>query len=727
MTPLSRTPVRAAFAAVAALAAVGLHAPAFAGTAHYTITDDAALNTAVSAARTEYLATRVTGSRLHACLLVKQADGTWKRGSYQGTTNSYPASVVKLPFLAAAMNYARTNSLAYTWLDSAVRPMIEVSDNVQTGVVVDNITGAPNTTTGDFTTWVNKRWYTRNYLNGRGLYGTQNILNKTYPSNSGSGLTGYELQAFNTYGSNQMQPNNTAELMLEVVKGPLEPGARGYMLDMLEHARFDLQSSSGWGVPPGAEYYNKSGWTTTVLNDVAYVRLANNQEFILAVYTDTYATADPTPYHNAHLGVFMDLVIDKAGLNAGGTPIVKYDNADANFSVTGTWATTTTDTDKYKTNYRSATAGAAATATWALNLPETGQYEVQAWWPDGTDRSASAKYVVNHASGSQTVGVDQRLRGGLWVPIGTWTFNAGAGSIQIAASTSTTGKVCADAIRLCKVPGTGGTDTIVDNGAAGHAEVGTWSTSTSAGFYGTNSRFVAIGTGSATTTWTPTLASARMYDVFAWWVSGSNRAADAKYTVHHDGGQTQVLINEQVNGGKWVLLGRFPMTPANAPKVVLTNAAATGSVVVADAVRFHAGPALAATEVIVDNTDAGFAASTNWTTTTATPGYYGANYRLRATASVSDQATWTATIPSAGTYNVFARWTADPNRASAATYSVVHAGGTTNAVVNQQANNGTWVQLGSWTFNPGSATVRLSCWTSSGSFIAADAVRFVKQ
>ena len=40
----------------------------------------------------------------------------------------------------------------------------------------------------------------------------------------------------------------------------------------------------------------------------------------------------------------------------------------------------------------------------------------------------------------------QRLRGGLWVPIGTWTFNAGAGSIQLAASTSTTGKVCADAI-----------------------------------------------------------------------------------------------------------------------------------------------------------------------------------------------------------------------------------------------------------------------------------------
>ena len=103
---------------------------------------------------------------------------------------------------------------------------------------------------------------------------------------------------------------------------------------------------------------------------------------------------------------------------------------------------------------------------------------------------------------------------------------------------------------------------------------------------------------------TPTLSAARLYDVFAWYVSGTNRAADAKYTVHHDGGTTQVTINEYVNGGKWVMLGRFPMTPANAPKVVLSNAASTGSVVVADAVRFHSGPALAATEVIVDNTSA---------------------------------------------------------------------------------------------------------------------------
>ena len=74
--------------------------------------------------------------------------------------------------------------------------------------------------------------------------------------------------------------------------------------------------------------------------------------------------------------------------------------------------------------------------------------------------------------------------------------------------------------------------------------------------------------------------------------------------------------------------------------------------------------------VTVDNSAAGFAASTNWATSTSTAGYYGTNYRTRATASASDAATFTGTLPSAGSYKVEAWWTADTNRAAAAPYIV---------------------------------------------------------
>lgn len=132
-------------------------------------------------------------------------------------------------------------------------------------------------------------------------------------------------------------------------------------------------------------------------------------------------------------------------------------------------------------------------------------------------------------------------------------------------------------------------------------------------------------------------------------------------------------------------------------------------------------------EVIVDNTSSGFTASSNWYTSTSTAGYYGTNYHVRPTAAVSDLAKWTVTLPSDGTYKVYVRYTSGTNRPASAPYSVVHTTGTTTVNVNQQANGGTWVQLGQWQFYQGTAErVRLSCWTTAGYYVIADAVRFVK-
>lgn len=139
-------------------------------------------------------------------------------------------------------------------------------------------------------------------------------------------------------------------------------------------------------------------------------------------------------------------------------------------------------------------------------------------------------------------------------------------------------------------------------------------------------------------------------------------------------------------------------------------------------------PTVGLVDVIVDNTTSGsFTASTNWATGT-NPGFYGTNYRVRATAATSDAATWSATLPTSGSYKVYARWVADPNRSITAPYIVYHTGGSTTVNVNQRLNNGTWVLLGTFNMNAGTANrVALSCWTSNGSFVVADAVRFEQQ
>jgi N-acetylmuramoyl-L-alanine amidase len=131
-------------------------------------------------------------------------------------------------------------------------------------------------------------------------------------------------------------------------------------------------------------------------------------------------------------------------------------------------------------------------------------------------------------------------------------------------------------------------------------------------------------------------------------------------------------------------------------------------------------------EVIADNGTAAWSASASWLASTSTSGYYGANYHYRNTAALSDSATWTANLPSAGSYAVAARWTAGTNRAASAPYIVTHTGGNTTVNANQQANNGVWMGLGTYSFAAGNNIVKLSCWTTVGYVVVGDAVRFTK-
>jgi hypothetical protein len=126
----------------------------------------------------------------------------------------------------------------------------------------------------------------------------------------------------------------------------------------------------------------------------------------------------------------------------------------------------------------------------------------------------------------------------------------------------------------------------------------------------------------------------------------------------------------------------------------------------------------------VDNSDAGFTTSANWITGTGATDKFGTNYRYRSTAAVSDSSTWTRTIGSTGNYYAYAWWPQGANRSATAPYIVYHATGSTTVNKNQQANGGKWNQLGLWKMNAGSAQVKLSCWTTTGFVVMADAVNW---
>ena len=94
-------------------------------------------------------------------------------------------------------------------------------------------------------------------------------------------------------------------------------------------------------------------------------------------------------------------------------------------------------------------------------------------------------------------------------------------------------------------------------------------------------------------------------------------------------------------------------------------------------------------------------------------------------------AVWTPEIPERGHYSVYISYVSLPHSTSSAHYQVVHMGGTSDFVVNQQIGGGTWVYLGTFEFDKGTeGSVTLTSATPEGydhkigTFVSADAVRF---
>ena len=138
-------------------------------------------------------------------------------------------------------------------------------------------------------------------------------------------------------------------------------------------------------------------------------------------------------------------------------------------------------------------------------------------------------------------------------------------------------------------------------------------------------------------------------------------------------------------------------------------------------------PPVPAAPIIVDNLASGWAASANWWASASQSDRWGSDYRVRATAETSDVAEWSATLE-AGSYEVFVWYSQGANRASAAPYFVHHAGGSTKTSIDQRANGGRWVSLGTYAFAAGTERrVTLSCWTATGAYVIADAVKLERR
>jgi GH25 family lysozyme M1 (1,4-beta-N-acetylmuramidase) len=134
---------------------------------------------------------------------------------------------------------------------------------------------------------------------------------------------------------------------------------------------------------------------------------------------------------------------------------------------------------------------------------------------------------------------------------------------------------------------TAGSSVIVDNSNAGFTVTGTaWSTgSSSTDKYGADYRYHSTTPVSEPAQFLANV-SAGAHDVAAWWTQGANRSTTASYVVAHSAGTTTVVVNQQINGGKWNSLGNFNFAGGNTT-VKLSCWTTTGFIVVADGVKWQ--------------------------------------------------------------------------------------------------------------------------------------------
>jgi hypothetical protein len=141
---------------------------------------------------------------------------------------------------------------------------------------------------------------------------------------------------------------------------------------------------------------------------------------------------------------------------------------------------------------------------------------------------------------------------------------------------------------MCRCNRTLAAGVIVDNAdATGVSISGSWTSSTAiAGYWGTD--YLTDGNtnkGGSSVSFTPVLPSNGVYQVALRWTDNANRATNVPVDIIHPAGTNRVLVNQQSNGGAWVLLLTTNFNAGTSAKVIVRNTGTTGYVI-ADAVQF---------------------------------------------------------------------------------------------------------------------------------------------
>lgn len=239
-----------------------------------------------------------------AATLIDLRDPTQLRwANVRGDEPIYPASVVKMFYMAALQQQLQDGKVKSTpELMRGLKDMIVDSSNEATQYILDVLTGTSSGAElpqADFEKWQYKRNRVNRYFASMG-FTKINVNQKTFCEDA----YGIEQQSRNYTGQNRnmLTTNATARLLAEIALGRAVNAERSNRMmelmkrDPLKESKDpDDQATSFTGKMLidkkiiGAKLWSKAGWTSKSRHDAAYIETPEGLKFVLVIFTENHS------------------------------------------------------------------------------------------------------------------------------------------------------------------------------------------------------------------------------------------------------------------------------------------------------------------------------------------------------------------------------------------------------------------------------------------------------
>jgi hypothetical protein len=222
--------------------------------------------------------------------------------SYRGMERVYPASIVKLFYLVAIMEWLQGGMVAESVeLDRAIRDAIIESSNDATSLIVDVLTGTtsgPELPLSPFETWQKQRNIVNRYFQSLGWEELEsiNVNQKTWCD----GAYGREKAFLGELkeNCNMLTTDAVARLLHSIIGGVAVSSERSQkMMQLLKRSlnstKFidsdgenQITGFIGEALPANAQIWSKAGWMSRVRHDTAYVEIPDLSPYLLTIFTE---------------------------------------------------------------------------------------------------------------------------------------------------------------------------------------------------------------------------------------------------------------------------------------------------------------------------------------------------------------------------------------------------------------------------------------------------------